>query len=359
MQRSYLASQAVAVIYAGGDGTRLWPISTSKSPKQINPLLAKETLLVDTYNRARQFFSDKHIVIVTTKQIYSKVAELVPLPKRNYLIQPDNADTAVATGVTAMYLERYFPDSVAVSFYSDHVISHTRSYIAAMKRGIRIAKKEKNLVTIGTKPTYPSNAFGYIKKGKKIGRSSSYHVDAFVEKPSEERALQFLDEGTYLWNTGLYIWDVHVLLSLYKSKAPQLYKGLVYLRTKMDEPAFSTELSSWYSSLPSMQSFEKVISEHTHDTIVVEAKYAWHDIGNWKTIYELAQKDKKGNAVIFPQDTQLININSHNCLVLAGQKLVSLVGVHDLIVVQTKKELLICHKDEAHNVKLAAKAAHG
>jgi len=178
-----IEDSAIGVIYAGGEGKRIWPISTKKSPKQVNPTFSKETLVVDTFKRAKKIFPTEKIILVITKSLYKKVSRLIKLPKNNYLVQPENADTAAAMGLAAMHIEAKFQGAAAVTLYSDHLISNVSAYKATIKKGINIVQKQPVLLTIGTKPTYPSPDFGYIKLGQKMDLRNLYKVSRFVEKP--------------------------------------------------------------------------------------------------------------------------------------------------------------------------------
>lgn len=353
-----IEDSAVGVIYAGGEGKRLWPVSTKKSPKQVNPTFSKETLVVDTFKRAKKIFPTKKIILVITKSLYRKISRLIKLPKDNYLVQPENADTAAAMGLAAMHIEAKFQGATAVTLYSDHLISSVSAYKATIKKGINIVQKQPVLLTIGTKPTYPSPDFGYIKLGQKMDLKNLYKVSRFVEKPSKEKAAKMIAAKKYVWNTGVYIWRAETLLRIFKNTALDIYKGLVDLRTKINDKSYEAGLEQWYDKVR-RESFDRAISEETKKLLVLVSDYNWKDVGNWKTVYNLAKKDKNGHALIEGENSRIISINAGNCLIIPKQKVISLIGVQDLIVVQTKNELLICDINQSHKVKKAAKIIEG
>lgn len=354
-KKLFLPKDAVGIIYAGGSGTRLWPVSTKVAPKQINPTFSRHTLIVDAYKRARQVFPADKIIIVLTENLYKKVVKLIKLEKKNYLVQPKNADTAAAMGLAAMYTNTLFPEAVAVTIYSDHFISSQTVYVRAMKKGIRVAREKQRLLTVGTAPTYPSPDFGYIRLGKRIG-GDLYQVKKFVEKPSQVKAQTMIKTGKYVWNTGVYVWKAESLLRIFKQTAPDIYQGLIDLRAEFFGEKYEKMLHAWYDRVRK-QSFDKAISEKIKNLVVLVADYNWKDVGNWRTVYELANKDANGHTIIGKKRTRIISVDSKNCLIISGQKTVSLVGVKDLIVVQTRNELLVARQDQAHKVKKAAQIA--
>jgi len=160
----------------------------------------------------------------------------------------------------------------------------------------------------------------------------------------------------YVWNTGVYIWKAETLLRVFKNTALDIYKGLVDLRTKINDKSYEAGLEQWYDKVR-RESFDRAISEKTKKLLVLVSDYNWKDVGNWKTVYNLAKKDKNGHALIKDKGSRIISIDARNCLIIPNQKVISLIGVQDLIVVQTKNELLICNKNQAHRVKDAARIA--
>lgn len=353
-QLSPLPKQAMGIIYAGGTGSRLWPVSTKKMPKQINVTFSKDTLVVETYKRALKIFPKDKIILVVTKIIYLKVKNLIDLPENNFLVQPDNADTAAAMGLVAMYLETKFPGSIAVTFYSDHDIPNDKLYINTIKKAIKIVIATDHFLTIGTKPSYPSTDFGYIKLGKKMDEPSLYKAHNFIEKPSKKHAIELSKSEEYVWNTGVYIWPVGKLLKIVKAVNPKLYDGLISLRIEISGDNYEKKLQEWYQKVK-RESFDKAISEKTKELYVLVSNYNWKDIGNWKTIYDLVEKDKNNHAIMYNKGNRIISIDSSGCLIIPRTKIISLVGVKNLIVVETKGKLLICNKDHAAKVKDVAK----
>lgn len=343
----------VGIIYAGGDGKRLWPISTSDFPKQINDVFTGTILVKESYKRAREIFKKSDIYVVVTKNLFSKIFHLLDLPQEQYLIQPRNADTAMAMGVAALCLEAERPGCTAVTFYSDQTIAQTARYYQAIRHGIALAQTQKLLVTIGTFPTHLSSQFGHIKLGKKLDKHS-YLADTFIEKPSPRLATKFIKSKRYVWNTGTYIWQTSVLLKLFKKYAPELFTKLSHLPPTACHHRFSRAMKTCFEQVKN-SSFDQTISEKVSRLAVVVGDFHWEDIGNWKTVYHLSSKDRNGNVVLGVPPEHVIRIESANTLVMSSKKIVSLIGVPNLIVIETKDSLLICSKEAALQVKEAVK----
>ncbi len=352
MKKPHIIPQLVGVMYAGGSGSRLWPVSTREHPKQINPIFVGKNLVVESYRRTRLFLPREHIVMVVTAELYKKIFPLIDLPKQQYIIQPHNTDTASAFALTAVVLETVYPGATAVTIYTDHLIFNTKHYISAITEAARVAEREHTLVTIGTPPTYPNTHFGYIKLQKKI-KHHHYIAETFIEKPNLAAATSFVEDGGYVWNTGLYVWEPTTVLKLFKRYAPQFYEALITLRCSILTPSFFKDVSLWYDSVEKT-SFDKKISEQLSELHVVVADYHWQDIGNWEVIYELAKKDAQHHAFLGKKPKKFASINSSGCLVLSPKKTIALVGVHDLAIIETDDTLLITTRSQAAAVKKAA-----
>jgi len=351
-----LPENSAGVIFAGGYGTRLWPISTKTAPKQVNTTFDKETLMVKAFNRALKVWPRERIYIVTTRDLKPAVEKLVKLEPENILVQPENADTAMAEGYAAAYLNKTMPGSVAVTLYSDHLVTNLEVFFKTIKQAIKVAEEKRVLVTIGTFPSYPSPDFGYIKLADKVKsfRGDVFIVDKFIEKPSVNKAKRMIADKKYVWNTGLYIWQPEVLLDIFRTKAKDIYKILDDLGDSIGTSRHLQELKKAYHQVR-RESFDEAVSERTKRLMAVVADIHWKDVGNWKTVYELTDKDQHKNAILSFKDNQVASIDSSGCLVIPTQSKIALVGVKDLLIAQSENGLLICDKGQAAKVKLAAK----
>lgn len=343
--------EPVAVIFAGGSGKRLWPISTSDIPKQLNTTFSKRTLIGEAFDRIKTIFPTDRIVVVTTEVLVDKIKEIISLPDKNWIVQPKNVDTAAAMCLTALHLETLFPESVAVLFYSDHKIIEPENFKKVIKKVQKMASEYTSLITVGTKPTEPNTQFGYIELGERQTNNHLFKVASFKEKPDEVTAQKYLNSGNYVWNTGVYSWQTSSLLEIVKAVAPTFYKELLSLRVIIGEPGYAAAVKAWFDRITPI-AFEKAISEKLPEMMVYVGDYEWEDIGNWKTVYELAKKDKHKNAILEKEKGQEIDfVEATGNMVLAQLQHVALVGVEDIIVIQTDDSLLVCHKDHVGEVK--------
>lgn len=348
-----LSSQVVALIYAGGSGTRLWPISTEENPKQINQDISKITLVQKVYQRVRKLFPKEKIILVATRLLYKKISKLIDLPRNNFLIEPEMADTTAATMLTAMFIETYFPNSVAISYYADQIIEPDPLFLHTVKQAIAIVQKHHLFLVIGTKATSINRELGYIKLGKRteIARNL-YSTDIFIEKPSLQIVKKLINSGHAVWNTGMYIWHVPKLLSITKKIAPEIYQSLLQLKLDIGDHEFHHNLEKWYRQVKH-SSFEKVISEKTDDLYVLVSSFEWKDIGTWSSLYEMKKKDKNGNIMMAGDQTNTITLQVKNCLIHSNKKETILIGLENLVIVETANKLLICHRDFTSEVKKA------
>ncbi len=338
----------IVVIFAGGEGTRLWPISSSHSPKQLNTFFSKYTLLYEAYRRALKLVAKEQILVVTTKVLEERIAKRLRIPKENIIAQPSNADTSAAVAVTAFTLHTRYPNAVALILYSDHLIEDMRAFKKDVSEALHFATEHDEITTIGTKPTSPTVEYGYIRLGELVA-PKVYKVDGFHEKPDKATAQQYLDAGNYVWNTGVYIWKPSILLQKIKEVQPEMYQELLRLRIDINTPHFNHSLKAWFDSVPHV-SFEKSISEKLTNMYVYQGSYSWIDVGNWRTVYQLHEKDSNQNVQLNSQ-SNVSFIDSTNCLVYSQAKEVGLIGVKDLIVIQFDHKLLVCNQERAAEVK--------
>ncbi|QQS15595.1 MAG: mannose-1-phosphate guanylyltransferase [Candidatus Moraniibacteriota bacterium] len=346
-----LETRPVAVIFAGGQGMRLWPASTRSLPKQVSPIFSKKTLVREAFERALTIFPQDRIVIVTTKDLEEKIKKIIPLPAKNFIVQPKNADTATAMCLTALHLETLFPESIAVLLYSDHKIAKLQDFKEAVKQAIQIADRYNTLVTIGTVPTTASTQFGYIELADPQAERNVYRAGIFKEKPELTLAKRYVTSGRYVWNTGVYIWKTSVLLNMLKEVAPEHYERLVHLRVFIGGENYAQEVSDWFERVEP-KPFEKVVSEKISDMLVYVARYSWADVGSWKSVYDLAKKDANGNVLLDAYEHGSVRFShTSGSMVLSQSKNTVLLGMEDTIVIQTDDNLLICNRKNIDDIK--------
>lgn len=340
----------IVVIMAGGQGKRLWPLSTESDPKQMNSFFSKKTMLAETYDRARKIFPKSHVVIVTTEILAKETRKLLPIDDKNVFVQPANMDTNAAMGMTALLLDVLFPECMAVFLYADHFIPNSQDFVQMIRRAMRLAAKHDEPIAIGTAPKYGDTQLGYIEVGASAQAGQPlYWAESFYEKPDKKTAESFIKSGRYVWNTGVKIWHAASLLRAIKDTEPEIYQELVMLRGEHGGKNYHSKLMDWFASVKP-ESFENAVSEKLDKLLVYVADYEWRDIGNWSTFYDIAAKDQNGN-VVLPNNASVKIADSRGCLVVPHQKNVVVFGVSDIVIVQSEDTLLVCDRKTAANLK--------
>ncbi len=343
-------------ILAGGGGTRLWPLSRDKNPKQFIKLFGDKTLLQITADRLSKITSWKKMLIVTTSPLYAKeiIKELPDLPKENILVEPTRRGTAIAHGLAAVYILKQDPDAVILNESADHVVSPSKNYIETFLIAARAACETRSLVAIGIKPGYPHVGMGHIKIGKmknRIKHRPVYKVDRFVEKPPFHLAKQFTESGDYYWNGNLYVWRADSILKSIRKHARKIGRGLEAISESIGTENERMTITRIYKNMPTI-SIDYAVSEREKDFLMIVADFSWNDVGDWKEVWSLTKKDGEGNAVIHLNGKgEWVGVETENSLVQTDKLLIATIGVKDLIIVETDDAVLIANKSEAEKVK--------
>jgi mannose-1-phosphate guanylyltransferase len=337
-----------AVIMAGGSGTRFWPQSRHAWPKQFLALADKQlSLLQQTVARLTGAIPPDRILVVTSERHAQATREQLPeLPPENVLAEPAARNTAPCVAWAAAHVSARSPRAVMAVLPSDPHIQDEAGYRVVLSRALEAAS-DGGLVTIGVEPTRPETGYGYIEVGPTL-HEGVHRVSRFVEKPTLERAQGFLLAGNFLWNSGMFFFRADVLLDELERQLPDLYHFARGSRELLARGNSDLEYArARYAELTSI-SIDHGIMEHARDIRVVPGSFGWFDIGSWTTAYELAAKDDDGNA----QHAEAILLDCERCYVRAGSgKLVALVGLKDLIVVDTEDAILIMPRERAQDVK--------
>jgi mannose-1-phosphate guanylyltransferase len=347
-----------AVIMAGGSGTRFWPLSRKAWPKQFLALAgADESLLQATVRRIADLIPSERVLVVTSEQHASATREQLPnLPPENVLGEPAARNTAACVAWAAAHVSALSPRAVMMVLPADPHIGDELAYRALLTRAAAAAETG-GLVTIGVATSRPETGYGYIESGAEL-EAGVLRVQRFVEKPSLERAKEFVQDEHFLWNSGMFFFRADAILAEFERQLPELHafaQGYAKLFGRSDAQAY---VQARYASLQSI-SVDHGIMEHARDMRVVPGSFGWFDIGSWTTAYELAEKDAAGNAVI--GDASMIDVERCYVRSRAG-RLVALIGVEDLVVVDTEDALLIMPRERAQDVRrvvddLAGRAA--
>ncbi len=341
-----------AVVPAGGAGTRLWPVSRAGSPKFLHDLTGSgATLIQATVERLRPLAGER-VMVVTGAAHAEAVAEQLPdVPREQIVAEPSPRDSMAAIGLAAALLERDDPDAVLGSFAADHVITGPEAFAAAVHEAVDVAR-EGYLVTIGIEPTFPATGFGYIQEGARLpGHQSAARVRQFVEKPDAERAASYLATGEFRWNAGMFVVRATVLLDLLAQWHPMLTAGL---RAIAADPARLGELWPTLTKI----AIDHAVAEPAADigrVAVVPGAFGWDDIGDFKSLTELLPKGD-GPVTVVGDPEQVQTIDSAGLVVTNSGRLVALVGLDDVVVVETDDALLVASRERAQDVKQIVEA---
>ncbi|RME13612.1 MAG: mannose-1-phosphate guanylyltransferase/mannose-6-phosphate isomerase, partial [Aquificota bacterium] len=331
------------LILAGGSGTRLWPLSREKHPKQFLKLFEGKSFLKLTYERALRLVDHKDIVIVTNEEYQHKVVnDLYPYEGYSVIVETYRRNTGPAVALGLLYIKEFLmvdDEEVVAVLASDHLIKPEESFVEYMKFAEDIAK-EGYLVTFGVKPTRPEVNFGYIRAGGTIeeyGRLKAYTIDEFIEKPERERAEKMLKEGFYFWNSGNFVFKLGVVFDEYRLNAPEIYGFML--------EGYHGFLEN-YSRLPDI-SFDYIEMEKTKRGAVVPMDIFWSDVGSFDGLYSIMEKDERDNACV----GRGICLDSEGNLVYSNGKLVCLVDIQDTVVVEDRDAVLVMRRGSAAKVR--------
>ena len=331
------------VIRAGGVGTRLWPVSREKKPKQLNALISNKTMLQETIERVLPITNPKNIYVSTGK-ISEKVVrkELGAVIESNLIVEPARRDTAAAVGLESILIYKNDPDAIIASIGSDAQIKDVNKFQESLKKAEKIIKKHPNhILTIGIKPDKPDTGYGYIELDKEIERDV-FKVNKFKEKPKEKQAINYLKKGNYLWNANMFVWRAKTVLDLFRMHAPDIYKDLEKISRN------PKALSKIYPQIRKT-SIDYAVIEKTNKILSIKGDFGWNDIGDWSRLKDELALNEKSNYI---KSKNHIDSDSKNCLVYnETEKLITTIGLENIIIVQTDDALLVCDKYSAADVK--------
>lgn len=334
------------VIMAGGGGTRFWPASRQKTPKQLLNLTGNDLMINETINRVSKVVDQNKIFIVTNSAQADKMFEVTPnfIGKSHILSEPSARNTAACIGYAAIEILKKYGDGVMCIFPADHYIKDENSFAKIFNEAINTAMTSEKLVTIGIMPSFPSTGYGYIKYHK--SDIMVKHVIEFVEKPDLDTAKRYIESGEYAWNSGMFIWKASTILDNFKRYLPEIYICLDQIAESIGTENEKAVIERIYPVIPSV-SIDYGIMEKSSDVVVLTGEFGWNDVGSWDTMDALYNADQDGNIICGDQ----INIETKNCISVSKGRLIATIGVEDLIIVETEDALLVCSRNKAQNVK--------
>lgn len=342
------------VIMAGGSGTRFWPRSRDRNPKQFLNISGKRSLIQSTIDRFHTFIEWDHMFIAA-RDGHQDVMESQKLrvPPSNIFYEPVGKNTAPCVALAALHVQKRDMAGTLIVSPADHLIRRRGHFKKAILLGHKIARDKRGLVTIGIQPNRPATGYGYIQVADPIKTDASveaYQVKTFAEKPNLETAKRFLESGDFLWNSGIFVFRVDVFFEAIKEFLPDLYDGLMEIRRYMDRPNYKEVLNRVYHQIKSI-SLDYGIMEKASNVYTVRGKFYWNDLGSWEQVYEISNKDKNKNVVA--GNTILVDVN--NSFVSSSKGVVAVLGLDNVIVVQDGGTTLVCSRDHVEDVKKVVK----
>ncbi|MCF8240776.1 MAG: NTP transferase domain-containing protein [Melioribacteraceae bacterium] len=336
-----------AVIMAGGVGSRFWPRSRHHKPKQLIRIFGNNTMIQDTVNRLDGIIPKDNILVITNRVQKPRILEQLPqLKEENIIDEPFGKNTAACIGLASVIIESKSKDAVFITLPADHLIKDEKEFQDTIMKAVDFAYESKGLVTIGIKPTRPETGYGYIQRKDSKETDGIYKVNTFAEKPNLGTAKRFITSGDFLWNSGMFIWRVDAIMDEIRKYMPELSEGLKSLSEHLGSHDFQKTLINVYGQLKSV-SIDYGVMEKSKMVYVTEGNFDWNDVGSWEAVYLISDKDEDGNAKIGDVYTE----NTFNSYVFSPRKFAALIGVQNLIVIETSHSLLVCSRDHAQDVK--------
>lgn len=338
-----------AVIMAGGFGTRLWPLSRHKHPKQLLRIFEGKSLLRRSFDRLAALLDPSQIYIITGRAYIDPMAEELPeMPRENLLAEPCARDTANAVGLAAHLLALKDPEGTMGIFTADHIIQPVDVFCETVKKGFEAAEKyDDALITFGIKPTSPHTGYGYVHRGQPLD-SGVYEVQEFKEKPDQPTAEQYLASGEYYWNSGMFAWRIPTIIDQFARHQPELVEGLAEVAAMMQDPAKAEAALERFSQQKKI-SVDFAIMETADRVATVEMPCDWLDVGSWTSVADVFDPDLAGNT---RAASNVITLDAkNNIFVSESDHLIAAIGVEDLVVIHSDDATVVCRKDDAQRIK--------
>jgi mannose-1-phosphate guanylyltransferase len=338
--------ECYTVIIAGGKGTRFWPLSRSQRPKQLLKILGPKSLIRETAERILPLSGRARTIVVTVADQLSALRKELPgLPRRNFLAEPRGNNTAPCIGLATLEVVARDPGAVMVVLPADHWVKDVEGFRETVMSAVEIAARHDSLVTIGIRPNYPETGYGYIIKKNLLGDKAAYQVKRFTEKPTLSRAQRLIRQGA-LWNSGIFVWKASILLELMRRYQPAIFKGLEQIKKAaggkslaVPTPKIAGIVEREYKRMPNISIDYAVLEKAGSEgkVVTLEADFGWSDVGSWAAVHRMLPHDENGNA----GNGKWLTLGAKNSLIHARDRLVVLLGVEDIVVVDTPDALLV------------------
>jgi mannose-1-phosphate guanylyltransferase len=344
-----MSKKLYTVILAGGSGERFWPKSRKATPKQILPIYSKEPMLKETIRRVHPVCGASGVYVVAGRNI--KKAMKRKNIKAAFIEEPCARNTAAAIGLAAAHISRASENGIIAVLPSDQYVKRQAEFLRILKASADFVRRNRAIVTIGIKPDYPSDSFGYIKiSGKPFGKrpgKAFYRVGKFIEKPDRVRASRFLKNSDYVWNAGMFVFKAADFLNELKKHMPALYRGLIKIQKNIGKKGYAKVLTREFGKFRGV-SVDYGLMEKTDIAYCVKADIGWDDLGLWRNIGRFNPKDKKGNVAL----GDFCGYDAEgNIAVSRPGHLITACGISDLVIVNTEDATLVCRKEKSSEVK--------
>lgn len=335
-----------AVIMCGGKGERLWPLSTEQKPKPFLSLWGGKSFFQQTVERIQKVVPKERIFAVLSPQHLNEARSQAPhLAGENYIVEPEGKNTAACIGLAALYLERINPQAVMLVLPADHYILEEDKFVSTLVKGVEFLTKKDCVVTLGITPKRPETGYGYLEIGKECA-PCVFEVVNFLEKPAQTEAETFIARGCFLWNSGIFIWKNSLLQSLICRYMPEHWRALCRIREGFNKENAAEILKEEYKKLKSI-SIDYGVLEKTRDCVAVAAEFVWDDVGDWTALARIKQAEPDGNVSVGKHRA----VDTQNCIVYSPDIPVTTLGVSDLVIVSVNKEILVCSRQKAAQIK--------
>ena len=335
-----------AVIIAGGSGTRFWPMSRGGTPKQFLRLLSERTMLEETLRRIVPLIPVERVFVVTGQSHARIVRDLLPeLPPDNLLLEPMARNTAPCIGLAALAVRRRDPEGIMAVLPADHFVADEQAFCSVIFSACRLAE-DGGMVTAGIRPMRPETGYGYLRLGEPVGAESARFVDAFVEKPDFDTAVQYLGSGRYLWNSGMFFFKAATIIREFGEHLPRLSSALGRIDAAWGAEAFEELLEQEYNGLRPI-SIDYGVMEKASDIAVVVARFAWSDVGTWAALREVLPRGENDSVAM----GEVLEIDGHGNILIAESGLIAALGLGNMIVVRSRDSVLVCPRRRAQDVR--------
>lgn len=335
------------LVLAGGKGSRLYPLSRSNQPKQFLKIINDKSFLANTVERILPLIEKENIYIVTNSNYEEKIYEdLKIIEKENIFTEPSNKETATCIGLSAVKLLKKDGDAVMIVLPSDHYIQNQKSYIETLNQAVELANRRRGIVTLGIEPTRPETGYGYIEMGEHVsGNISTYKVARFTEKPNLEVAKDFLLKGTYLWNSGIFVFRADVILREIEKYIPKMYKALMEIYKHLGEEDEEKIIEEQYQLIDGI-SIDFGVMQKTRKGFVIKCDFPWDDIGSFSALSRFLSVNKNNSV-----SKNVYLEECENCAIFGGKNLIIGLGVKDIVVVDAGDVILVMDKNRDQEIK--------